>query len=47
VGNARPAGERRNPWVTNLRAAGQGRIQLGKRVMAVEAHVLDTAESER
>jgi len=47
VGNARPAGERRNPWVLNLRAAGRGRIQLGKRMIAVEAHELDAVETER
>lgn len=47
VANARPAGERRNPWVLNLRAAARGRVQLGSRVMTVDAHELDAAEAER
>ena len=47
VANARPAGERRNPWVLNLRVAGRGRIQLGGRVVAVRANELDATETER
>lgn len=47
VGNARPAGERRNPWVLNLRAAGRGRVQLGRRVVTVSARELDEVEVER
>lgn len=29
VANARPAGERRNPWVLNLRASGQRGCECG------------------
>lgn len=47
VGNARPAGERRNPWVINLRAAGGGRIQLSGRVIDVTARELEATEAER
>lgn len=47
VGNARPAGERRNPWIVNLRAAGRGRILLDGRTITVEAHELDGPEAER
>lgn len=47
VANARPAGERRNPWVANLRAAGAGRVRHGRNVIEVTAHELDDAESDR
>jgi len=47
VGNARPAGERRNPWLANLEAAGRGRVQHGKRIVAVAARKLDDSEAER
>jgi deazaflavin-dependent oxidoreductase (nitroreductase family) len=47
VGNARPAGERRNPWIVNLRAAGRGHIQLDGQTIAVEAHELGGPEMER
>lgn len=47
VGNARPVGERRNPWVANLRAAGQARIQVRRRVEAVAARELDDQEADR
>ncbi len=47
VANARPAGERRNPWVTNLRAAGRGSIRLGKQKLDVVARELDGPEAER
>lgn len=45
VGNARPAGERRNPWIANLRAAGRGRIQLGRQVIPVNAREIGGAEA--
>lgn len=47
VANARPAGERRNPWVLNLEAAGLARIQHRKQAIAVTARKLDDAEVER
>jgi deazaflavin-dependent oxidoreductase (nitroreductase family) len=47
VGNARPAGERRNPWVLNLRAAGGGRIQIGRQIVEVAASELDETDVER
>lgn len=47
VANARPAGERRNPWVLNLRASGQGRIRLRKETHRVTARELDDSEVER
>lgn len=47
VANARPAGERKNPWVLNLRAAGQGRIRVRGRIVQVTAHELDEAQAER
>lgn len=47
VGNARPAGERRNPWLANLEAAGQARIQHGKHLMTVHARKLDDAEAQQ
>jgi deazaflavin-dependent oxidoreductase (nitroreductase family) len=37
VANARPAGERRNPWVLNLGTAGSARIQAGGRTIEVSA----------
>ena len=43
VANARPAGERINPWVLNLRAAGQARIRRGGRLLEVKAEELDEA----
>ena len=46
VGNARLAGERRNPWVLNLRAAGGGRVQHGRSEFDVEAHELEEPETE-
>ncbi len=46
VGNARPAGERRNPWVLNLRAAGAGQIQIRRKTVAVAATELDEFEAE-
>lgn len=45
VANARPAGERRNPWVLNLRAAGRAHIEVGRRVLVVLAGELDAEET--
>ncbi len=47
VANARPAGERRNPWVLNLRASGEGRIRVGGRTLPVRAREVDDAQVER
>lgn len=47
VGNARPVGERRNPWVANIRASGHGTVRLGQRAVAVTARELDDCEAER
>jgi deazaflavin-dependent oxidoreductase (nitroreductase family) len=47
VCNVRPAGERRNPWVINLRAAGRARIELDGRVTTVMARELEESEVER
>lgn len=41
VANARPAGERRNPWVLNLRAARSGRIKVRGETFRVSAEELD------
>lgn len=46
VANARPAGERRNPWVSNLRAASQGHIRHRGDVIPVQAYELDDSEAE-
>ncbi|MDH3293810.1 MAG: nitroreductase family deazaflavin-dependent oxidoreductase, partial [Acidimicrobiia bacterium] len=47
VANARPEGERRNPWVANLRSAGAGRVKLGGLTVEVTARELHDAELER
>lgn len=47
VANARPAGERVNPWVLNLRAAGKGRVEVDGGSAAVAARELEGAELER
>ena len=47
VCNARPAGERRNPWVYNLRAAASGRIQHRGRTIEVTAEELNGTELEQ
>ena len=47
VANARPAGERRIPWISNLRAAGQGRIRHRGRVIPIHARELDDSEAGR
>ncbi len=47
VANARPPGERRNPWVLNLRSAGWARIRVDGRTMDVAATELDAAAAER
>lgn len=47
VANARPVGERRNPWVLNLRAAGTARVQQHGRRIEVTAYELDTPELEQ
>jgi deazaflavin-dependent oxidoreductase (nitroreductase family) len=41
VANARPGGERRNPWVLNLRAAGRARVKVRGRTIEVTARELD------
>lgn len=46
VANSRPAGERSNPWVANLRAAGVARIRVGRRATSVVARELDDAQVE-
>ncbi|MGB8360765.1 MAG: nitroreductase/quinone reductase family protein [Acidimicrobiia bacterium] len=47
VGNARPKGERRNPWVLNLRAAGRGRVVVRRKEFEVRARELEGEELER
>ncbi len=47
VANARPAGERRNPWLLNLCASGVADVRIGRRTTAVVARKLDDAELER
>lgn len=47
VANARPAGERPNPWVLNLRAAGEGTVKIGGRTFGVIAHELEHESSDR
>lgn len=47
VGNARPAGERRNPWVFNLRSAGLAEVNLDGRTFAVKATELSGESLER
>ena len=47
VANARPAGERRNPWALNLRAAQEGRIKVRGEVFLVAAEELDRHAIER
>jgi deazaflavin-dependent oxidoreductase (nitroreductase family) len=47
VANARPAGERRNPWVANLRDAGRARIRHRGSTIEVTARELDGDELER
>jgi deazaflavin-dependent oxidoreductase (nitroreductase family) len=47
VANARPAGERRNPWIANLRAAHRARIQVGRHVTEVKARELADNQIDR
>lgn len=47
VANARPAGERRNPWVANLRAAGRARVTLRRRSQEMAARELEADEIEQ
>ncbi|MCP3975820.1 MAG: nitroreductase family deazaflavin-dependent oxidoreductase [bacterium] len=47
VANARPAGERRNPWILNLRAAGEAQVRLGGRKLQVTAEELAGAAVDR
>ena len=47
VANARPAGERRNPWVLNLRAAGKGVVKLRKQIVNVAARELADSDAEQ
>jgi deazaflavin-dependent oxidoreductase (nitroreductase family) len=47
VANARPAGERSNPWIANLQAAGHGRVRQKGRMTDVRARVLDADEADR
>jgi deazaflavin-dependent oxidoreductase (nitroreductase family) len=44
VANARPASERPNPWVANLRAAGEAEIKLSGRSFEVVAHEMTDAQ---
>lgn len=46
VANARPAGEHTNPWVLNLRAAGQGSIRVGGELLPVIARELTGMEMD-
>lgn len=46
VANARPEGERPNPWVLNLRAAGRARINIRGRTIQAEARELDELQAE-
>jgi deazaflavin-dependent oxidoreductase (nitroreductase family) len=47
VANARPSGERKNPWVLNLRAAGRGRIKVEGETLKVTCREPETSEMER
>lgn len=47
VANARPSGERRNPWVANLREAGTARVKLGRAILEVTSRELDESDAER
>ncbi len=46
IANARPAGERINPWVLNLRASGFGMVRVRGEMLRVVAHELDDAQIE-
>ncbi len=46
VANARPAGERTNPWVLNIRSSGDGRIRVGKLATRVTVREFDRTEIE-
>lgn len=47
VGNARPKGERRNPWVLNLRAARRGSVVVHRQEFEVTARELERDELDR
>jgi len=47
VANARPRGERRNPWVLNLEASGTARIRVDGRSRQVAARRLSDREAEQ
>lgn len=47
VANARPSGERRNPWVVNLRASGRAQIQVGRSTLEVTAREIAHPEVPR
>jgi deazaflavin-dependent oxidoreductase (nitroreductase family) len=47
VANARPAGEAKNPWVFNLRAAGRGRVTVQGTTVEVTSREPEAAEIER
>lgn len=47
VANARPPGERRNPWVANLRAIARGHVRVGRRTVLVDARELADADVDR
>ena len=47
VANARPAGERRNPWILNLRAAEKARVKVAKRTVRVSARELEGSDVEQ
>jgi deazaflavin-dependent oxidoreductase (nitroreductase family) len=46
VANARPQGERRNPWVLNLEASGRAHIRVAGKTRHVAARRLDDHEAE-
>jgi deazaflavin-dependent oxidoreductase (nitroreductase family) len=47
VANARPQGERRNPWVLNLEASGRAQIRVAGQIRNVVARRLDAHDAER
>ncbi|MEE8331039.1 MAG: nitroreductase/quinone reductase family protein [Acidimicrobiia bacterium] len=46
VANARPAGERDNPWVLNLRAAARGQVKVKGQNVLVKSRELSASEAE-
>ena len=47
VANARPQGERRNPWVLNLETSGHARIRVDGTTRHVVARRLDDSETDQ